>query len=604
MAANAWSRSECPQRGASAIADMEASGCEPDTFSLNTAINSCAKSGDFAGSLSIFDRMTANGTPPDGASFNMAFNACSKTGQWQRCLSLLDEMRRAGLAPNATNYSAAIALCGNGGQWERAVSLLEEMRGAGVAPNVLNYNGAISACAKSGEWARALTLLDAMRSEGIAPSAITFNMAINACSKSGNWQRCLSLLDESIEAGLAADVVAFTATISACYKRQPERALSLFGRMRVSGVQPDAVCYSLAVAACAASERWPRALELLDEMNEAEPCVRPCTVVCLNTLMIACEKGGQPARALALFDEMREAADPAVPLNEVSYNLAIRACEQVEPTQWQRALSLLGEMKRAGDGTGSGAAADVAIRPTIASYTGTMQALVAACELDAAFTLLAELQATPLMPDSFGAHHVLLTACRRTGHDGRAEEVQADIHRLGLSSLAAVVCFVIDGEERSLANGAESEEAEEAEPAACTDALFSRVCSETRYVPVCAALPLAFVQRASEADQVRSLKHHAEKKALASLLRAGSSDLAMSVNIKVCADCHSFLQHASAMLNRSIRVREPSREHVFVADAQGACTCDGRGYELLLRPPANAAELEEACEEVAALEIT
>jgi hypothetical protein len=53
--------------------------------------------------------------------------------------------------------------------------------------------------------------------------------------------------------------------------------------------------------------------------------------------------------------------------------------------------------------------------------------------------------------------------------------------------------------------------------------------------------------------------YHAEKKALASLLLRHAPELAMSVNIKMCADCHAFFRHASQMLGQTIQVRSDLR---------------------------------------------
>ena len=71
------------------------------------------------------------------------------------------------------------------------------------------------------------------------------------------------------------------------------------------------------------------------------------------------------------------------------------------------------------------------------------------------------------------------------------------------------------------------------------------------------------VQKASEGDQLHSLKYHAEKKVLASLLQHDAPELEMRVNMSVCADCYSFLSHAARLLRRPIRVLEPRRAHVF-----------------------------------------
>ena len=80
----------------------------------------------------------------------------------------------------------------------------------------------------------------------------------------------------------------------------------------------------------------------------------------------------------------------------------------------------------------------------------------------------------------------------------------------------------------------------------------------------------------ADAAQVRSLQHHAEKRARADLLLRGDSgsDLAMRINFKVCADCHAFLKAAAKLLCRCITVHEPKVRHTF--DEHGVCSCGDR----------------------------
>ena len=108
--------------------------------------------------------------------------------------------------------------------------------------------------------------------------------------------------------------------------------------------------------------------------------------------------------------------------------------------------------------------------------------------------------------------------------------------------------------------------------------LYSQVCEHTAYQPVVDALPFGFVPLPGMTEddfaraQVKSLKYHAEKKALVTMLLRSAPELKMSVNIKMCADCRSFLTHAAQYLGRPIEVFEPSRKHVFRC---GACKfCD------------------------------
>ena len=284
--------------------------------------------------------------------------------------------------------------------------------------------------------------------------------------------------------------------------------------MEVRGVQPNEISYSAAISACEKGQQWERALGLLAQMEE---------------------HGVQP--------------------NVISYSAAISACEKGQ--QWERALALLAQMEARGLELG------------VATFTAVMQVLVSSSQLDEAFHLLQRIHDSPIAATSYVPHHVLLNGCRSAG-DARAAEVQAAINRFSLSSLAAVVKFTIEGDELQTVNGTESRALDDA-----VEELFRKVLEQTAYSPQYEALPMAFVQRFSEAAQVKSLKYHSEKKALASLLLHNASELTMRVNVKVCADCHSFLEHAGQLLGRPINVLEPSRQHVF---RDGGCSCDGRGY--------------------------
>ena len=55
---------------------------------------------------------------------------------------------------------------------------------------------------------------------------------------------------------------------------------------------------------------------------------------------------------------------------------------------------------------------------------------------------------------------------------------------------------------------------------------------------------------------------------------ASGEPLELTINFKVCADCHAFFKAASTLTNgRPITVREPKMTHVF---ADGKCVCGDR----------------------------
>ena len=83
---------------------------------------------------------------------------------------------------------------------------------------------------------------------------------------------------------------------------------------------------------------------------------------------------------------------------------------------------------------------------------------------------------------------------------------------------------------------------------------------------------------------VRSLQGHAEKLMLADLLAREekqskdgesrqSEQVELSVNFKMCADCHAFFKGASALIGRQVIVRELSLTHIF---DRGDCACGDR----------------------------
>ena len=105
-----------------------------------------------------------------------------------------------------------------------------------------------------------------------------------------------------------------------------------------------------------------------------------------------------------------------------------------------------------------------------------------------------------------------------------------------------------------------------------------------RYTPDFEALPYAFSRTACRHAMALSLQGHAEKLMLANLLAREekqsedtglrhSKQIELSVNFKICADCHAFFKGVSALIGRQVIVRELSLTHIFDG---GNCACGDR----------------------------
>ena len=134
-----------------------------------------------------------------------------------------------------------------------------------------------------------------------------------------------------------------------------------------------------------------------------------------------------------------------------------------------------------------------------------------------------------------------------------------------MSSLAPEAFASVEGSQRRFTN--------HGPPSKDVARLSLELRRRTSYSPQLQALPYDFVKRSNTTRLVRSLESHAEKKALADLLNSDAKELEISINFRMCVDCHAFMKGASRLLGRAVLVREPKLLHSF---ADGVCSCNDR----------------------------
>ncbi|KAJ1633728.1 hypothetical protein T492DRAFT_979508 [Pavlovales sp. CCMP2436] len=497
------------------------------------------------GEPALVSALRALGPLQSCREYSMAASAWGRVGNGAQVLALLEQMESAAVPRDAWFYAAAIGALTDSAEPEQALLLFEQMDGEGASMNEFVYCSAIRACGALG-WSsagaergveRALVLFRSMRPNGVTPNAVAYNALITALGAAGRAAEAVALLDEMGAAGIAPDLVSLHAAIGACGRSVPARcdeAVELLCGMRGRGLTPVTRSYNAALSACAAGGRWREAEALLAEMAAERV---PADLISVNCALSAAAKGGK----------------------------------------WPHALSLLAQVE-AGRYAG--------VRPDVASYGSAMQALAAAGELERGAELLERAVAAlgpAALPSTFVLHAALLAACQGAGDDAGARALQARMQARGLSNqLEPLAAVTLSAPSAGATAGARLEYSNGGEPAAlaaATLALCAAVSAKSPYRTAdnARALPFDFVERASGAQLASSLRLHAEKKALASLLERGETELAVRINLKVCADCHAFFKGASLALGRQIRVREPKLLHTF---ERGECSCaDGWRWE-------------------------
>ena len=173
-------------------------------------------------------------------------------------------------------------------------------------------------------------------------------------------------------------------------------------------------------------------------------------------------------------------------------------------------------------------------------------------------------------PKAYGMYRSLLVACQFAGDTERVKLMTTLMKRHGVSRGArAVASAIIDGQLSEFSNA--MGDADDAADDAAMLLLCTEVSSISSYEVQHDALPIAFLARSTKQQQKKSLRHHAEKKALAEMLTRGCESLEVGVNFHMCVDCHAFFKGASRLLDRRIQVREPSMVHRF---EKGGCSCN------------------------------
>ena len=196
------------------------------------------------------------------------------------------------------------------------------------------------------------------------------------------------------------------------------------------------------------------------------------------------------------------------------------------------------------------------IEPTLVTYNALMQALCSAGQVDHGFELLGRFEAAGLANTgkSYSLHRSLLQACRKHGTREQIERVQAAMSERGLRAIAPLAKAMHGGQLLRYTNQNRFTQTSNGTMSAVGEAareLWVRVARrrECHYKPVLEALPYAFTRRANRPEMVRSLQAHAEKLALADLLRReqrrGVMRPGTHLNSRSTSRCAKIATHSS-----------------------------------------------------------
>eukprot|EP01038_Epipyxis_sp_PR26KG_P004552 gene4552-6424_t len=355
-----------------------------DTLIFNNILDGCAKSYNSSLASTIFNRMISLDIKPDKISYTSMIKTYANINQWSKAIEIINLMLQDDhVSPDLICYSSAISACAKSGRWKEAVSLLKDMksRSPKISPDNILYNTVISACSKSGQWNTALTLMKVMRMEKLPLDAFTYSAALCAYDSSERIDVIKDLLNDMVgdKIPLYKQTAPFNAAMS-IYSRHncSNEVLDLYENMKMQGVQPNGITYSILFGFLFRNEQYHKLLDVYktDIYSNHQLLKSPMSSAIFGYAMRASEKVLQSDFCLKLLESIKtinnaladtsaynsvisahgkangyaavksffiEMVKNKIPRSIQTYNALIRACKT--DGNWQRAISLIDEMQ-------------------------------------------------------------------------------------------------------------------------------------------------------------------------------------------------------------------------------------------------------------------
>jgi pentatricopeptide repeat protein len=438
----------------------EASGFEPDAYSVNAKITALGTSGQPAAALEALRQAWNMPHCRKVEVINAAIGACAVAGDWAGAESSFELLKSAGISPDSVTYNGLIKAAGNARLISKVKHLFDEMvEVEHLKPTHQTYTGLFSAAAKN-QCTDSPWLFKIFNDMALAPNDYVLSSFFSAvacapCSRA-QLDTIFTALAEAHSRGPLNDTV-YTSLLKLITRQKiADRAVDVWRAAQQDSVALSPHLFSALFAACAAGQSPALvdvALDAYEELRDwwgAQDKHRMSSWMerdvqwAYNSLInfIAVEEG-RLDEALAVFEGMkREGPLPDV----VTFNTVMAAAGRAQDPQM--ALDLFCEMSNfdlqptertfgallhafatVGD---AGSAANVlnslrtvGIQPNAVIYTSFIDALVTSGEpssLENAFEMVVEMKKKGVAPTAV-TYGCLLNACDKLGDVPRAFHV-------------------------------------------------------------------------------------------------------------------------------------------------------------------------------------
>eukprot|EP00188_Purpureofilum_apyrenoidigerum_P000570 Plantae.Rhodophyta-Purpureofilum_apyrenoidigerum.ctg12547.p1 GENE.Plantae.Rhodophyta-Purpureofilum_apyrenoidigerum.ctg12547~~Plantae.Rhodophyta-Purpureofilum_apyrenoidigerum.ctg12547.p1 ORF type:complete len:534 (+),score=110.94 Plantae.Rhodophyta-Purpureofilum_apyrenoidigerum.ctg12547:136-1737(+) len=292
---------------------------------LAKRLRSCAKQGDFVGTMAVLRMIDERGYERNSHINLHLMEVFGANNRWRDALKIFNGTEN----PTKHHFSYILSLLGKMGRVEEALGIYHKAKRMRILMSVVMYNALLLAFAKTADEASANKVLQQMSEDGVRPTESTYNTMINLYARKKDSAGARRFFDKMVAENIPITTVTFNALLYAFVNAgELDEALKMFEQM---------VDHKPLAAEVAANEIGR--LEAIVGAIVQSKQIRP-TIQTFATMITAFARAQQLDNANALFARLKRSG---IPLNTVVYNAMIDAHVRIQ--KLEDAHYLLGEMR-------------------------------------------------------------------------------------------------------------------------------------------------------------------------------------------------------------------------------------------------------------------
>merc|ERR1719428_1679314 len=216
--------------------------------------------------FAVYAEIRDQGVQANTITYNTMIDACARCCAMDRVPQLLADMKSANISPDQITYGTLVKGHCLSGSVDQAFEILAQMRAEGKhKPDEILYNSLLDGCAKEHRLEDAMALYEEMKQANVLPSNFTLCTLVKLLGRARRLEQAFAMVEElSAKNGLKPNIQVFTCLIQACiHNRQLHRALELHDEVIEANCEPDQKTYTVLVRGCMWNGNLSKAVEMV-----------------------------------------------------------------------------------------------------------------------------------------------------------------------------------------------------------------------------------------------------------------------------------------------------------------------------------------------------